>query len=488
MRSILGTLRNVALSGLALSAAVACGGEVSTGESSSGGSSGGASSGGGGGGSSGNPGDGYLRVECRDGTRVTDLAGVREELGLDYIGVLHADYVASDAPPEKTPAPRASAEGGPSCTSEPCSEEARKAVDAAQLVLAQPNNGSPWADRGMAGSFAIVLLTAKDGVYESITDGAQLRKRLGALDKPWKAHLWALMTSSFDVSCKPYAGYTDGAEVDANAYVSRTAAPTHLIGVAPAPGCSNDAKSYRVNFSLDVDGNESEESRTQIWEGSTACEGRIPDALSRMQLQDVLRDSSTSEGAYFARMAYFEAAAVHAFATLLDELAAHDLPAELRRDLERARQDEVRHARMMTTLARRHGHEPEVPTLAPCAPRSLEAIALENAVEGCVRETYGAVVGLYQARHAQRASVRKAMRALAEDELFHADLSWRLGAWLEAQLDDDARARVRHARDEAIAAQRNQLHSTPSIDTLGLPTPEIALAMHEQLHQQLWAA
>lgn len=472
MRSILGTLRNIALSGLALSAG-ACGGETAPEASSSGATSSGA-----GGGSSGNPLEGLLKVECRSDQRGTDLAGAREELGLDYLGVHHYGGAV----------PSVSSEGGPACTAE-CAAKAKEAVDAAQAALDQSTETDeerrPWSSSGMEGRFARVLLTAKGGTYTSIHNRQELRALLGSLDTPWKAHLWVHLTGEIDVSCRPYAG----GNLETAAYV-RPGSPVGVIGVLPARSCTDEGIAYRVEADVAPGGAISETERSEIWRGPTACEGRIPDALAREQMLGVLDGSAASEGAYFARMAYFEAAAVHAFATLVEELTPYGLPEDLRRDLARARRDEVRHARMMTTLARRYGHEPEIPTFAPCTNRTLEQIALENAVEGCVRETYGAVVGVMQADRAAQASVRQVMRAIAEDELFHADVSWRLHAWLQGQLDERARDRVRAARAAAVAAQREQLQQAqPAIGAaLGLPEPAVALALHDRLQHELWAA
>jgi hypothetical protein len=44
----------------------------------------------------------------------------------------------------------------------------------------------------------------------------------------------------------------------------------------------------------------------------------------------------------------------------------------------------------MGALARRVGARPRAVQVVRGALRSIEAIALDNAVEGCVRETYGA--------------------------------------------------------------------------------------------------
>jgi hypothetical protein len=71
--------------------------------------------------------------------------------------------------------------------------------------------------------------------------------------------------------------------------------------------------------------------------------------------------------------------------------------------------------------------------VAPAPPaRSLEELAVENAVEGCVRETYGALTAIWQARTAKDPSVAAAVRRIARDETRHAALSWANQRSLEA--------------------------------------------------------
>src|SRR5262249_35131396 len=124
-----------------------------------------------------------------------------------------------------------------------------------------------------------------------------------------------------------------------------------------------------------------------------ACTGRRPAGLTvpmRASAANVLGD-------YFAEMAALEAASVDAFRTLRDELALHRAPRSLRRAAARAARDEVRHARVTASIAKRFGAQPAPVEVIPSAPRPLEAIARENAVEGCVRETFGALIATRQA-------------------------------------------------------------------------------------------
>jgi hypothetical protein len=116
--------------------------------------------------------------------------------------------------------------------------------------------------------------------------------------------------------------------------------------------------------------------------------------------------------------------------------------------------------------------------------RSLAAIAVENAVEGCVRETYGALVGLWQARTAGDPVVAAAMKRIAADETRHAELAWKVDAWAAPRLGRAARRRVAEARDNAFAELRAEV-ARPVPDALvglaGLPGPAVAVRLLEGL-------
>jgi hypothetical protein len=165
--------------------------------------------------------------------------------------------------------------------------------------------------------------------------------------------------------------------------------------------------------------------------------------------------SARHDGDRLAAMAYLEAVSVHAFRRLERELAAHGAPPDLLRGARRARRDEVRHTAMTSRLARARGGSPRLPA-APSAKtvRSLFEIALENAVEGCVRETYGAVAGLVEAQTSADPSLRLAMRSIASDECCHAELAWAIHGWALARLSDPERRRIESAMSEAVAEIR----------------------------------
>jgi hypothetical protein len=199
-------------------------------------------------------------------------------------------------------------------------------------------------------------------------------------------------------------------------------------------------------------------------------------------------ETPDSLGAYFAAMAGLEAASVDAFEILEGELAAHGAPQRLCRAARRAARDEVRHTRITRALAKRFGASAAAPERAKRARRSLEAIALENAVEGCVRETFGALLATWQAAHAEDDAIRAAMTRIATDETMHAALAWDVAAWLDDRLSEAARRRVAHARRAAV---EELMHASVANDrtlarSAGLPGPKTSTELARKLADALW--
>ncbi|HWB77343.1 MAG TPA: ferritin-like domain-containing protein [Nannocystaceae bacterium] len=201
-------------------------------------------------------------------------------------------------------------------------------------------------------------------------------------------------------------------------------------------------------------------------------------------------ESSDGVAAWFASMAHSEAASVTSFLRLQEELAEHGAPAELRARLWEAARDEVRHARAMRRLARENGVEPKTPEHVKIDARDLEAIARENAVEGCVAETWSALLCAWQARHCPSPELAEILRGIADDETRHAELAWAIDAWARARLDDDACARIDVARREAaekLVAMASELGGLGMRDALGLPAPKAARTLASGLQAALWA-
>lgn len=187
-------------------------------------------------------------------------------------------------------------------------------------------------------------------------------------------------------------------------------------------------------------------------------------------------------GAFFAEAAFLEAASVFAFERLEEELRMLGAPLELVDAARASREDEVRHARMTKKLAKRFGATVAEPSVAETAPRSAYEIALENAVEGCVRETYAAVVAHWQAQASADPQIARTMQAIAEDETKHAALAWDVAAWLEPRLTAEERARIDAARDAAREEMRASLArelDASVVTVAGMPRAADALALFE---------
>lgn len=190
-----------------------------------------------------------------------------------------------------------------------------------------------------------------------------------------------------------------------------------------------------------------------------------------------------------ALSAYLEWASVFAFEHLAVELEAHGAPRRFAQRAQRAAKQEIRHARIMGIFAERAGGTVVAPRVRARSVRSLEAIAVENAVEGCVYETFGAAVAMVQAKRARRPALRDAMRRIARDEASHAQLAWDLASWMERHLDAAALNRVRRARDRAAHALLRSMDRLPHprlVSELGLPPGCQARRIASDLAAALW--
>jgi len=119
----------------------------------------------------------------------------------------------------------------------------------------------------------------------------------------------------------------------------------------------------------------------------------------------------------------------------------------------------------------------------PRVDRSLEEVVRENVVEGCVRETYAALVAEHQSRTASHLPLRRAMKRIARDESRHAALAWSVHEWAMPRLDRRARARITGAR---AAAERELVATVANVSpvlstVLGIPQGTFAVALAREL-------
>ncbi len=253
--------------------------------------------------------------------------------------------------------------------------------------------------------------------------------------------------------------------------------------VCSAPNAAPDGDGFRVKSVVSSCGNTSEVIRRVARDGtvtvveqnvletaSGACvEGRRPRGLVESRSNWL-----GSLAAHFSEIAHMEAAAVLAFDELIVHLRGFGAPAELVERAGKAREDEVRHAAATRALALRHGGRLVEPSVHDAAEApSLLDFALENMREGCVRETYGALIVAHQAAHAECPRIRAAFTRIRDEELEHAELSWDIASWLDERLTPAERAEVERARHEEIAVLLTAADVEPCDEVVrvaGMPT------------------
>ena len=299
---------------------------------------------------------------------------------------------------------------------------------------------------------------------------------LGPINTTQEAVLLAF-ARGYDVSCTQLG--RGGVKANANG--------TFNVIATQGFACGEGTKVERFVLEVSSEGETKQLSSEVLERGTAGCAvGRRPEGLRGPDA--VPCDEAL--GQFFASAAHLEAASILAFLRLSDELALHGADAALRDAALASAADEVLHTDATTRLAQRFGATPPRPVVSDAPPRSLFDLALDNAVEGCTRETYGALVAHHQALHAGDEQVRAALARIAEDETRHAELSWDIERWAAPRLTDAERAQLREARREAIAALREEV-SVPLAPELvtraGLPTPEVARALLDTLARELWA-
>jgi hypothetical protein len=175
---------------------------------------------------------------------------------------------------------------------------------------------------------------------------------------------------------------------------------------------------------------------------------------------------------------------------LADELRMHDAPRHFIASALHSRRDEIRHARITDRLARRYGGRSSQVRVEPMRPRPFYDVAADNAAEGCIRETYGALVAHLQALRAQDPRVRAALTSIARDETRHAALSWDLHAWARSRMSRAQRRRLRTCQRDALDRLEHELTrpEPESVQTLaGMPSPTQARSLFDGLRRTLFA-
>lgn len=202
--------------------------------------------------------------------------------------------------------------------------------------------------------------------------------------------------------------------------------------------------------------------------------GRRPMGLrapGRDRRREAGRARRATEARMLAEFAMLEGASVGAFHALASHLERLGAPTELADRARGAAVEEARHARTMTGLARRAGARSRPIRVAAPPPPTLLELAIDNAVEGCVLETFGALLTTHQAQVATDARFRRAITVIAEEETSHALLARDVDAWARTRLSDEDVATLDAAHQSAWRALGKPRRAEGS-RRLGLPDGE----------------
>ncbi|PTL78689.1 ferritin-like domain-containing protein [Vitiosangium sp. GDMCC 1.1324] len=320
------------------------------------------------------------------------------------------------------------------------------------------------------------LATTRGDEVSAHTSLEALKGLLGTIDTAQEAVLLAF-ASGYDLTC----GRLERGAVKANTHGG--------FNVIATRGFACGANTAVTQFVLEVSASgEVKEVRSAVIErGSPGCAvGRRPAGLRASEgvsCADAL-------GRHFAEVAHLEAASIHAFLRLREELALLGADVALQDAALLSALEEVMHTDVSTRLAHRFGATPRRPEVETLPLRSLFEVALDNAVEGCVRETFGALVAHHQALNARDAEVRRVMARIAEDETRHADLSWAIDRWAREQLSATGCEALRDAQRAAVATLREEVAvplEAALVTEAGMPAPEVAASLVDSLSGELWA-
>jgi hypothetical protein len=235
------------------------------------------------------------------------------------------------------------------------------------------------------------------------------------------------------------------------------------------------------------------------YDDGSACGRRAMVDADRLVTEDQRKGAS-----YFVRAALLEAEAVQAFHEMAGHLLGFGAPEALVKRCRRAAQEELGHALSVGKIARKLGGDPTLlPNLrsgaqiwrdarmgvAVHAP-TLFDFAEHNAVEGCVRESLGAVVALWQSLHSSDPELRRTLAFIAEEEVAHAELSWDIDRWCRSQLSEQEAIALAASKRRAGADlwRRLSANDNESGGLAGLPNTSASRQLLDRIAGSTWAA
>ena len=223
-----------------------------------------------------------------------------------------------------------------------------------------------------------------------------------------------------------------------------------ICNIYSGPIASIDSCTYALDFETLPEDFESWSNVEPV--GTIQCAGTAEEmCLGRRPIGYIEPNGNGSDlGTHFAQVAQLEAASVLAFVELAKQLKGFKAPNHLVRRCLMAADDEVRHARAFMNLAKGFGSTIQ-PINCEAVPSDMLSVALHNAVEGCVFETWAALTAHHQAARCEIPALKKLYAMVAADETRHGQLSWDMHAWFMTQLSASEQAQVRAAQRDAFS-------------------------------------
>ena len=212
----------------------------------------------------------------------------------------------------------------------------------------------------------------------------------------------------------------------------------------------------------------------------TMCMGRRP--LGHIESTRTVRDI----GEHFSCAAHLEQASVTAFVDLARQLKGWNAPEQLISRCLEAADDETRHAKIFRTLAIKCGAPLEEPQQEN-PPEDLLRTAIHNATEGCIFETWAALIAAHQSLHNHHPELQKIYRVVAADETRHGQLAWDLHEWMMQQLSQEEQDIVREHQRQALEQLRNIAKQEATERWLGRPARQEASLLAEAFIKKIAA-
>ncbi len=179
-----------------------------------------------------------------------------------------------------------------------------------------------------------------------------------------------------------------------------------------------------------------------------------------------------------------EHASVAAFSRLSLQLVALGSPPELVRRALRSSLQEIEHARLCFALASGYGGTAvgpgPLPEAVAAAPVTLEGLARESLIDGCLGEGLSAAIARASAARADDPAIAAALTRLARDEAEHADLGWAVVEWC---LERGGAALRAHLLGVLEAARAPRAEDLPQHE--GVSIEAAFRAVHAEAHARL---